>query len=124
MPSKFKETIIKKGMTKTRKGATKLKEMITKEGMTKTRKRALELKDLYHQEEDKIHKEKDKLFQDECQTSRVATYCCWKKMTRRRARAHQPTTFSCNHICTQTTRGVRTFVQCTKPRKTILLERG
>jgi len=115
--------IIKKGMTKTRKGA-ELKEMITKEGMTKIGKRALELKDLYYQEEDKLHKERDKLFQDKCQTSRVATYCCRKKMTRKRAKAHQPTTFSCDHICTQTTRGMRTFIQCTKQKKTISLERG
>jgi len=111
-------------MTKTGKGATELKEMITKEGMTKTGKRALKLKDLYHKEEDKLRKERNKLFQDECQTSKVATYCCWKKMTRGKTRAHQPTTFSCNHICTQTTRGVRTFLQCTKPKITILLERG
>jgi hypothetical protein len=78
---------------------------------------------LYHQEEDKFHKEGDELLQDKRQTSRIATYRCQKKMTRRGARAHQPTTFSYNHICTQTTRGVRTFIQWIKPKKTIVLEK-
>jgi hypothetical protein len=30
----------------------------------------------------------------------------------------------CNHTCTQTIKGVRIFIQCTKPKKIVILERG
>jgi hypothetical protein len=149
--TKLKEMIIKKRVIKLKEVITKKRTTMTKKraiiqgndhqegdnqdqkkgdrvqgddhqgGTIKTKNKARELKEPYHQKK-------------ETNSTRKGTNCSRMSaklqelphiITKRRGvRAHQHTTFSCNHICTQTTRGVRTFVQCTKPKKIVVLEKG
>jgi hypothetical protein len=55
-----------------------------------------------------------------CQTLNVTTYHRQKNVNGRGIGIHQHTNLSCNHTCTQTKRGVRTFVQYTKPKKIVI----
>jgi hypothetical protein len=57
------------------------------------------------------------------QTLNVTTYHRRKNVNGRGVRTHQHTNLSCIHTCTQTKRGVRTFVQYTKLKKIVITKK-